>query len=181
LAAFPLDGFLFPTSKSINSENTHISRPKCIDLAQVAGLSLGALLIIVILGASIVLLLPSSPRISVTFEVLPVDTYSAKLKLDYANYEKVSLGIALGSARGTPVLTLTAVQGTFALNIVVTYSGEVIASNPTPYTGIGNGLYQTTVTFLPRQEPAGVPYSFTISLLRDSTTVDHISFDILPS
>jgi hypothetical protein len=139
-------------------------------------------LILVILGASIVLLVPSSPRITATFEIVPVNGYSAKLKVDYSTYDKVSIGAAWGSTRNTPVLTLVSgSQGVFLVHVTVTYGLEVIASTPTPFSNLGTGLYQVTVTFFPRQETAGVPYAFTISLFRNTSTLDSITFSVFPA
>jgi hypothetical protein len=105
-----------------------------------------------------------------------------KLKLDYSSYEKVSIGIALGSTRDTPILTLiSASQGVFAVSVVVSYGGVVIGSTPTPFSNLGNGLYQVTVTFFPKQESAGVPYSFTMLLSQNGSTLDHILFDVFPT
>ena len=144
------------------------------------------IILVLLVAVVTVTSVPISPSISVSFSVKTVaPTYysnpsTVQLSLLSVSYQKVSFATYYSSQRDTLLLTGSVAQsGSYTLTANVTYGGNAVSS-PTPFSSIGDGVYQLKVTYFPRAEQANVPYVFGLEVSANGIMYP-LTIDVYPS
>ncbi len=141
------------------------------------------LMLIIILAAVMVLFVPLSPSLSVTFNLGVSSTgYGPTLTAETWSYAKVTLGSSSGVAKGSISLSFagSSLAGPYNLTIAVSYNGQSL-SGPEKYAGVGEGTYQTRIVYWPRTESTDIPYVVTITAAETGAPSVMLMINILPT
>lgn len=139
------------------------------------------IVIVVLIGVTLTVNMPVSPRITVTLAIeRPQSWAPPKISFISSAYDRIPIGAALAAQRDTPILALVSgVSGTYVLTIEITYRQQKTASAGFP--NIGTGTYQISVFHFPRaEENKDIPYVAKIALFEGTQRLQDLTVNIYP-
>jgi len=139
------------------------------------------LILLIFLVSFSFLALPLAPTLKVTFKITS-QIYPPAVQVTEAIYNKVSLFATTSTTKGNIILSYLGVTtGSYSLFIAVSYGATTLSTDT--FSPLGDGLYQLSVTYLPRWgEQSSTPYIVAFTLfLSNGQPVANLQITVYPT